>query len=610
MSNGTMLSMRYARLLDRATAVILLVVAAAYLVPFVPRGWIPHDEGTIGLDSVRLLGGELPHIGFEDPYTGGMTWFYAGVFHLMGVDLVSIRWTLFVGAIVAVFAWYLIARRFAEPLQSSAIALVALAWSFPNYFAGLPSWWSLIFASLAAVFFLCFFERRRMRWLVAAGLMIGLACAFKQTGIYLVAAGYLSLMYDEQIGRARRSQARVRWGAMHVRIALLAAIAAGLVALTHSSITTGIALRLLVPLAALGALVLSDEAAREESPANRAAAVLVRRLIVFTAAAGVPVCLLLLTYLPADLLEWFRGALLLPQVRLVGAAKDFPALWLSLPALLAIVAVMDSATRTTSAPRFARVMLGLVPAGLVLASYRTAIGHELIWNSAVAFGCLSPALTAAVLRLRDTQWNRVLFLLSAITGFLSLYQFPFAAPIYFCYAAPFALLSSLLLLGRVVRVSPITYAPTLAALAVFAVLSLNRGYPWNIGLVHQEVVFDAPLALPRASLVVGKADAVTYRRLVELVQAHATGPFIHAFPDCPEVYYLSGFRNPRGANFDFFAPLSRDAMAGMWDRLGISVVVLNRGPLFTPAPDADVLAVTRARFPSGETVGRFEVRWR
>ena len=602
--------MRYPRLIDRATAVMVVLVAAAYLVPFVARGWIPHDEGTIGLDSVRLLAGERPHIGFEDPYTGGMTWFYAGVFHITGVDLVFIRWTLFVGAIVAVFAWYLIARRFAEPIQAGATALMALAWSFPNYFAGLPSWWNLIFASLAAVCFLRFFEGRKMRWLVAAGLMIGLACAFKQTGMYLVAAGYLSLMYDEQIGRARRAQPRVRWGAMYLRIVLLAATAAGLVALTHSSVTTGIALRLLVPLAALGALVLADEAAREESAADRAGFVLVRRLIVFTASAGLPVCLLLLTYLPGDLSEWFRGALLLPQVRLVGAAKDFPSLWLSLPALFAIVVVIDSSTRATGAPRSARVLLGLVPAGLVLTSYRTAVGHELIWNSAVAFGCLSPALTAVVLRLRDTEWNRAQFLLSAITAFLSLYQFPFAAPIYFCYVAPFALLSSLLLLRRGVGARAITYVPTCAALAMFAVLSLNRGYPWNIGLVHQEVVFDTPLALPRASLVVGKSDAASYRRIVELVQTHATGPFIHAFPDCPEVYYLSGFRNPRGANFDFFAPLSRDAMAGMWDRLGISVVVINRGPLFTPAPDADVLAVTRARFPSGETVGRFEVRWR
>ena len=37
--------------------------------------------------------------------------------------------------------------------------------------------------------------------------MIGLACAFKQTGVYLVAAGYFSLMYDEQTGRAMRSRA-------------------------------------------------------------------------------------------------------------------------------------------------------------------------------------------------------------------------------------------------------------------------------------------------------------------------------------------------------------------------------------------------------------------
>ena len=35
----------------------------------------------------------------------------------------------------------------------------------------------------------------------------------------------------------------------------------------------------------------------------------------------------------------------------------------------------------------------------------------------------------------------------------------------------------------------------------------------------------------------------------------ARGPFVHAFPDCPEIYFLTDRRNPTPVNFEFFGPL-------------------------------------------------------
>jgi len=84
-------------------AVATVICAGAYLAPFIDRGWIPHDEGTIAGDALRLIQGELPHVGFQDPYIGGMTWFYAGLFRLFGVDLVTIRGALYGAALLSTF---------------------------------------------------------------------------------------------------------------------------------------------------------------------------------------------------------------------------------------------------------------------------------------------------------------------------------------------------------------------------------------------------------------------------------------------------------------------------------------------------------------------------
>ena len=51
--------------LHRTVGVLMIVAALAYIVPFVPRGWIPHDEGMLGYSAEQVLLGGLPHVDFE-----------------------------------------------------------------------------------------------------------------------------------------------------------------------------------------------------------------------------------------------------------------------------------------------------------------------------------------------------------------------------------------------------------------------------------------------------------------------------------------------------------------------------------------------------------------
>src|SRR5215831_14141689 len=128
--------------------IIIWVLSAVYVFRFVDRGWIPHDEGTLAQSAERVLDGELPHRDFDEIYTGGLSFLYAGTFKFLGANLIYIRYVFFAFFLMFVPALYAIALRFASPWLAAAITLLGVVWSVPNYFAGLPSWYNLFFAVL------------------------------------------------------------------------------------------------------------------------------------------------------------------------------------------------------------------------------------------------------------------------------------------------------------------------------------------------------------------------------------------------------------------------------------------------------------------------------
>ena len=139
----------------RLIAAGLVALSIVYLALFVSRGWIPHDEGMIGQSAERVLNGETPHVDYEEPYTGGLAWMHALVFRLAGIDLIYPRWLLFAGRRAGAGArLYLILSRYLQPIAAAMGAWLALGWSFPNYFAALPSWWLLVCALVCVWAFL------------------------------------------------------------------------------------------------------------------------------------------------------------------------------------------------------------------------------------------------------------------------------------------------------------------------------------------------------------------------------------------------------------------------------------------------------------------------
>ena len=91
-------------------------------------------------------------------------------------------------------------------------------------------------------------------------------------------------------------------------------------------------------------------------------------------------------------------------------------------------------------------------------------------------------------------------------------------------------------------------------------------------------------------------QAGQYESAVRVVREHARGEYIWASPDAPQLYFLSGYRNPTRSLFEFFDDTtgrSRRIIETL-DRLDINLVVLNLRPEFSPRPTsvARLLSVT------------------
>src|SRR4030095_13666205 len=97
---------------ERRVASLMLAMAVVYLAWFVPRGWVPFDEGMLGQTAEWVLKGALPHVDYQEPYTGGLSWLYAALFRIVGVDLVNVRWLLYAAASLALALTYAVVRRF------------------------------------------------------------------------------------------------------------------------------------------------------------------------------------------------------------------------------------------------------------------------------------------------------------------------------------------------------------------------------------------------------------------------------------------------------------------------------------------------------------------
>jgi hypothetical protein len=336
-----------------------------------------------------------------------------------------------------------------------------------------------------------------------------------------------------------------------------------------------------------------------------------------------PVLIFLIPYVRGNAVHALvNGVFVLPYRRVQGVYVDPPGIATTVPTLC-VIGILALGTWLRG---WTRWLLSSV-AGVLAAYYLVSSGHNMesyqaLWHAAfwlipflaVAGGFLLRRAALGREPLVYSGRQQQLFLIIAVISLCGLVQYPFAAPIYFCYVAPLVILGAV----AVLRMFPSIPKPLLGILftgfLLFAVFRLTPPFLSAMGFYYQPDPETQKLDLPRAgNLRVDLQSVNIYKRLIPLIQQHAGAGEIYAAPDCPQVYFLAGYKNPTRATFQLFEEDygTNSQVLKLIDSRHIRVVVLNRRPHFSrPLVVGDLYAALMERFPNEEYIGNFIVRWR
>jgi hypothetical protein len=593
---------------------LVLLLAVPYLGMFVFRGWIPHDEGTQAQCAERVLHGEMPHRDFDDPYTGGLAYFHALCFRLLGTNLAATRIVCFGFAILFTAATFSLLARALPPWAAVAAALTCVGWSLPNYFSALPSWYILFFSTFGVWSLLRFLDTDRRCWLIVAGACGGLAVLMKIVGLYYLAPGLLFLAYHEQNGSAGATSpnARRSWTFLGFTLASVATFATLLVMLVRRFGGAMEVAQYVVPGMLLGTLLVWNEWCVGRGGFRLRMRRLTGLIGPFLVGFALPIGVFLVPYVAAGALgDLYHGLFVLPQKRFQFGTFPLPPLeCLVFPA--AAVALFF-ACRLLQPTWVNTLLMALFAAGLVnLAA--AGLGYRLFWDAArsglpllVAAACRLLAVDARRRHLSSVRREEI-FLVTAAAALVALLQFPFSSPIYFCFVAPLLIVAAHFVLAAWSKSRPALQTVWSLAFLAFAVRWMNAGDVHALGFHYEPQRAVAPLNLARGGLVVPDVEARQYERLVaEIERRTPPGALIFATPDCPEIYFLSGQRNPTRTLGEFFEdPLTRPArVAELLDRHPIAVVVVNAKQNHSGPLDEALTQVIVSRFPTITRIGRF-----
>ena len=594
------------------------LVSFALFAARINEGFIGADDGTLAHAAERVLHGEQPQVDFYDNYTGALSYGNAVGLKLFGMRMQSLRWMLFLFFAAWVPAIWHLATRFASPLGASLITLLAVLWSTPVYPAPVASWYNLYFATFGTVALFRYIEDRRVFWIFLAGISAGVSFLCKIAGLYFLAAIFLFLVFSEQSReRAPKDESKAGWAYFAAITLALSSFDYLLWGLIRSRASAASIYNFLLPALALSALLM----ARAWQSRRKADWLRLRRLgiriLVLTSGFLVPVLLYLLPYLHAHALgRWFYGVLVIPTGRL--QLTFYPSIH-PVAAICCMPLVVLLLLSSRSLPTFnGRVALGLL-SGIAVAALFFCLRYpdfaRWVWVSAAAsipVIVIAGAIKLWAGNLRREPASRLMLLL-AVTSLCSVIQFPFSVPMYFCYVAPLLILTCAALAhtDAIPARLPLTVPVGLFYL-LFAALILLPNQIYRRGMSLQTTPAKA-FTLPRGAGMKGDAILVeTYEQVAAEIARHAGTSAIWAGPDCAELYFLSGRRNPTPVLWEALSGADRDPRRILnWvESAGVRAVVINHTE---PTPSGPMPALLenelRRRFPYSRTVAAFEVRW-
>ena len=545
----------------RIALLVTLAITTIYLSTMRNHGWIAHDEGLLALSADRVLAGETPHIDFQDPYTGGLSYWHAQVFRVLGTSLTSLR-TILVGiAVLAVLAWFLIAAKFLRPVSASVVTLLCLAWSFPNYFAALPSWYNLMFASWTIWAILKYSDQLKPQFLVLAAVTIGLSILCKITGIYALAATFFAVLFihlnQDPAGDPSAKQSKYKsWHLITAAAGLCSAYCALLFFLVggHGRI-------IYLALFCMPGAILMVVVFRQSIIAKtHSTSIWQLRLHILLIVAVIQVVLIVFCYdyyNRGAISELLHGAIMLPTARLSGATFPPPSPnWLLLTVPFGLLIYYDR--KIFKATEMQRIITVIVLGTLLIALGGIDVVYCIAFRSGyILLPVIVTVGSTILIKSRKDFISKAirnrLFILLMFAASLSLIQFPYSSGIYFCYASPILILAFAAIVARTPKFNRRLWGSVAALAGIFAVVWINFSNPRTIGVFHHQNSEMVTLDLPRGGIQIPTDGYDEIKPTIDYIRKHSEPyDYILAGPDCPQFYFLANRRNPTPQFYDFF----------------------------------------------------------
>ena len=591
----------------------VLLIAAVYVGLRLGDGWVPADDGLLAQGALRVLQGQLPHRDFADNYTGGLSMLHAAAFHVFGVKLMSLRFCVFTFFLAWVPAVYSISRRFTSAPAAGLVTLLAVAWSFPNYPAAMPSWYNLFFATFGALALLRYLEVRKWQWLFVAGMCGGVSILIKVIGAYYIAGVLLFLVFVEQSEKDDSNCQDETTRALAYRIfcaGSLLLFLSTVIYLFHKRLGAGELYDFVVPAVSLVALIFAYESAVRRVPARARFRRLLELMASFFAGVLAPIILFLIPYarsgalgtvisgIRASVLERSAG---LGVIRPLGPERVIYAV-----ALIGLI----------TAAMYLRELQGKIVGacvGLSLGAMVYKPGQSIVsavWCSAALLTPLVVCSGVAIVLqsaksggLTRLQRQRIMLLI-ALAGLCSFAQYPFAAPIYLSYSIPLTLLAAVAIVVSA-RKRAGTFVVT-AVMGFYLLYGFITLVPDHIYELTHQVGTLGELQLERGrGLHIEFASE--WRDLIHFLQQRSPNGLMYAGNDCPEFYFLTGLKNV--TRVDGGAPAEDVLKALQSDDL--KLVVINEHPFFpTARMSPEVKDEVVRKFPEQRLIGIYRVFWR
>ena len=603
------------RLVQWIVLAAVLVIAGVYVGLQIGRGWVPADDGTLAQSALRVMQGQLPHRDFREIYTGGLSFIHALAFRVLGVNLISLRICVFLFFLAWIPAVYYIALRFAPAIAAGAITLLAVAWSYPNYPASMPSWYNLFFATFGAASLLRYLEVRTRRWLFVAGLCGGASILIKVIGAYYIAGVLLFLAFLEQTESQIKTTAtetpKNSWPYRVFSGSALLLFLAVLVDVLRTRLGMPELYQFVLPSTVVVGLILVGERSVRVGTAERFRTIF-RMVAPFLYGVMSPVIVFLIPYARTGkawkLLFGVTASAVarsvdLGVIRPVGIEK----ITFVLPLLAVLAAAMYWDKFQGKAVGAALGFGALVVALRSTQSFAIVSG---IWWSVAALTPVAVLLGAVLVwTSRKTSHQTIVgrqqvVLLISLAATCSLVQFPFAAPIYLSYAVPLILLAVVAIVStRKTQRGTYVLASLVALYLVFGVVSLVPRYIYELTYVVGRM---EPMQGARAGGL-NIDGAAFFDNLASFLREHSPNGLMFAGNNCPELYFLSGLTNVMHDD----GGAAPDEILKAIQSDDLNLVVINDAPYFPGAVmRPEVRSEVARRFPYTRRFGAFEVFWK